>query len=420
MFVADKGSNDVAVFFGGNINTLTGYTDALKPGPRLAAGFGPLGVTVQDIYADGLDDLVITDSDGTIRELSGIGSSGVNTGFFDSKPIDTPIIHLPDLPIGPLNSGFVPTANGIFSVNLVNLTFTQVFVSTTPLTAMTTASLNGETELVVGFAGGKVELFADQLGQLEEEMVFQDPELTDPSDLAVLSTGEIYVTNSGLSDNVIVFVMSGGIPVPDTETVPELPGQFATVQPLSLGGLAQVALLLTGHPGGPSALGLEGEETSAFAVGLGSVQYQTLLTALRLGADEDDAVAGEDADPLDEPEPSGSLGPSLKESIIGAEDALREQDGPSPNREEAAPLPPAPAPPDASEPLGHRFTGPTDPSSQASLPLSAWRGVMAAGIRIDGGVADWQEQVIAALLTCTGWSAFEAAFARESDRKKPV
>src|SRR5262249_4195028 len=115
--VANRGSNDVSVLFGSGTKLADGSIAnwTLTPGPRLKAGNGPLGVTLQDQNGDTIPDMFVTDSDGTIRVLPGIGTNGVGSGFFDDTNIQR--INVGSSIIQAMDNNFVPTTNGIFEIN---------------------------------------------------------------------------------------------------------------------------------------------------------------------------------------------------------------------------------------------------------------------------------------------------------------
>ena len=87
LLVANKGSNDVSVLIG---STTTGVWNA-TPYQRLrSGGLGPVGVAVQDTGGANGPNLLVTNGDGTVTTLAGIGAGGKGSGFFqDSAPAST-------------------------------------------------------------------------------------------------------------------------------------------------------------------------------------------------------------------------------------------------------------------------------------------------------------------------------------------
>lgn len=303
--VANRGSNDVSVLFGSGTKDLgTGIVGnwTLTAGPRLKAGNGPLGVVIQDQNGDKIPDMLVSNSDGTITALPGIGSGGVGTGFFNDT--GTQSLDLGSSILQALTNGFVLTTAGIFQVTANGLTATEVFASTT-LTAFTTSG----TGIVAGFEDGSLGLLTkDGNGQFTESLIFRDAQLTDPSALQVVDNNgktEIYATTSGLS-RVFVFGLADGIPV-------ETRGQQADVTPL---GLVLIASLVTSAEG--DALGDSGGDFSlVFGLGnhSGNEAALALLTNLLTGSDgaieEDIEYEAEEARF------------SLNDLVIGVEEALR-------------------------------------------------------------------------------------------------
>ncbi len=237
MLVANQGSNDVSVLFGGYDSK--GLWIA-TPGPRLkSSGNGPISTTLRDLNGDGILDLAITNADGTVSVLPGRGQ-----GFFDDR---TPATF--NVSGGIVASSFavgsdiglaITGAGNIVSINLDTLASAPVFQPAGGVEARAIVALAGG-DAVVAFSDGTVaELAPDVTGQLAMASIF-DP-LTglppDPSALAVFDTGtgiQVFVTSAG-EDLVFVFA-------PPSPTGPVTEVTTSEGSPLTL-----VITLLAGNP----------------------------------------------------------------------------------------------------------------------------------------------------------------------------
>jgi streptogramin lyase len=320
LVVANKGSNDVSVLLG-SIGANGGWT--LTSTERLSAGSGPVGVTVQ--YQNGIPNLFVSNSGGTITELPGIGSNGVGSGFFNDTT-NPPPLNLGSSVIQGLTGGFVLTSAGIFQVNLNNLTAAEVFASTA-LTAFTTSG----NEIVAGFDDGSVSVLSEQNGHLAESLTFQNAELTDPSALQVVNSQgqqDVYATTAGQS---LVFVFA----VPNFQSAIEPRTTISQVQSVSEAGLALVASLVTGS----SEAALEESGASSFMVGLGTTNTDAtalaLLATLLTGTS---GSAGEDPAPGNPPKPGAATG-TLKSFISGTDQQRLSTSAADADDEAATPLP---------------------------------------------------------------------------------
>jgi len=303
LIVANEGSNDVSILYGqgtmGPGGVVSNWT--LTYGPRLDAGKGPLGVTVQFPSGSNNPNLLVSDSDGKILEIPGVG----NGLFNDTNP---QALNLGSSILQALTNGFVLTQAGIFQVDENTLTATEVFASTT-LTTLATF----DDDLVVGLADGSIEVLAEQNGHFAESQIFKDAQLTDPSALEVNTINgvpEIYATTAG-ENTIFIFSLENG----DRS-------QTTTVQPVSDVGVALVATVVTGK----GEFVLEEGSDLGFAVGLGetsiNVSALATLSTLLIGG------SGAAVDPLD---PVGLVGPTsgspsfapLDGFISGIDDAMR-------------------------------------------------------------------------------------------------
>ncbi len=376
--VANKGSNDVSILIG---TMDTGSWTATSYQRLKSGGSGPVGVSfLQQPGSSHGPDLVATNSDGTLTLIPGIGTGGTGSGFFAGP--DVSFLHVPGQPLGPLSNGLLPTTQGIFQINPVILTVTQVFAST----ALTAISVGANGQVAAGFRDGKLELLEPtSTGLLAETLIFRDAELTDPSALQ-LDQSEIYATNSG-EDRVFVFALSEGIAVPGFNSPFEPRGQAAEVQPLSEAGLFLIATYVTSSrtaaqvlEAGLMAGGIDG--------GLGALSLQNraaLLSVLLVGGSEDlDQNVGEpDAGgmapgssptgPITPPSPASESASPLNDYIIGVSEALRtirsQIRGQRGVQEAVDPPPPAPPPPEPQSRLAP--LAPPDERSGAECPAAA-------------------------------------------------
>src|SRR5262249_10642933 len=80
LFVTNTGSNDISVLLGSyDSNGIWSTTF----GPRLkSTGSGPIATALGDFNGDRIFDLMVTNRDGTLSVLPGIGSNGQGPGFF--------------------------------------------------------------------------------------------------------------------------------------------------------------------------------------------------------------------------------------------------------------------------------------------------------------------------------------------------
>jgi hypothetical protein len=77
LVVADEGSNDVTLLFGRG----QGAAWTMVPGPRLAAGAGPMSTVVEDANGDGIPDILVADNlANEVLLLPGVGN-----GFFNDR-----------------------------------------------------------------------------------------------------------------------------------------------------------------------------------------------------------------------------------------------------------------------------------------------------------------------------------------------
>jgi hypothetical protein len=224
MIVADKGSNDVSILLG----AMVGGRWSATPGPRLSLGgsIGPVSTVLRDVNGDGKPDLVVTNSDGTIRVLPGRGQ-----GFFDDRsPMRIAVpggdgMGAPSI-VG--SSGVAAAGNGnIVGIDLLGLTARIIFQGGAG-EDVNAVQLLADGEVIAAFSDGTVaELLADASGQLSIAQMFAplSGDVTDPSALATFDTEagiRVFVTNTN-SDLVVVFAPVTNPSPPIVNPSPESP-----------------------------------------------------------------------------------------------------------------------------------------------------------------------------------------------------
>jgi hypothetical protein len=266
--VVNQGSNDVSILLGSH-DPQTGLWTATA-GPRLQShGIGPTAVAVQDSGAARGPDLVVTNSDGTVALLPGIGSNGQGSGFFqDNTPIFLPI---PDGAVQVIDNKVLNTVGQIFQIDFTTLTATLIFDpenGRVPL-VLTTATFEGRDALATINSDNTLSLIDQRPdGTWAEALVFEDARLTDPSALEALGA-DLIVTNTGQA-TPLVFSLVEGLPVAGLHV-----GERPTATPLTPvdeSGIAFVPTVLTGAAVQDVGLGLA-------SGGTGSVNPEAILFA---------------------------------------------------------------------------------------------------------------------------------------------
>jgi hypothetical protein len=222
------------------------------PGPRLNSnGSGPVATTLRDLNGDGIPDLIVTNSGGTISVLPGRGE-----GFFDDRPQDVRTLTVPDgsglgapsFP-GTGDVGLAPTGAGsIVSIDLDAFTVGVVFQAEPGVDVNALEALADGAVIAALSNGSVAELNANAAGQLSVSSLFSQlttGELLDPSALEIVGSGsalQALVTNTG-SDQIFVFALSvptrasTGVPStapPSTAPPPSTELSPSTEQSLSL------------------------------------------------------------------------------------------------------------------------------------------------------------------------------------------
>ena len=191
LLVANFGSNDVSVLIG--TATANGWTATAYQRP-VSGGSGPIAVAVRDTGGGNGPDLLVTNNDGTVALLPGIGSFGQGSGFFQAPQS---LIDLPGPIVDSVNGQFFLGVDGSVS-SRTDLGFTTI------ISAGVTALAAFDSYLVAGFADGDVGLFEIDGTLLDR----QDTGFTDkPSALEVLARGnqaDVFLTYRGIDIPVIV------------------------------------------------------------------------------------------------------------------------------------------------------------------------------------------------------------------------
>ncbi len=232
LLVANEGSNNVSVLIGA-IDATTGLWTETAYQRLNSGGSGPIAVAVQDSDGAGGPNLLVTNSDGRVVLLPGIGAGGTGSGFFkDIKPqtfnLGQTIVQSL---IGPGGQLFVVGGDGSVSVLSGDSFVTIVDQGVTTLGAF-------GADLVAGMTDGGVALFADNGTLLESA----NTGILDA--LAVLQAGnnslDVFATQRG---NDVPIIVTFAIPL-----VTELPPSAAVAHAGQLPGteLLLVATLLSG------------------------------------------------------------------------------------------------------------------------------------------------------------------------------
>ncbi len=261
LIVADKGSNDVTVLLNQALPS-GGFT--FVEGPRLKVGLGPVATVVQDVDGDGIPDLLVSDSgSNTISVLPGVGG-----GFFNDTNATTIPVGVNPGPIFVIPNLAVPSQIEVATVNAGSNNVTVLldvgggdFVTAetlpsggeSPLTAVE-GTFDGEDGLLVGNnVDGALSLFLAGANGLELAQTFHDPNLPNPSGLALDSSGAIYATTDGVAAAFPIILGLGTSPVTgelapvSSVIVSASPAeqQLILLQPLSQTSLSMVATLLS-------------------------------------------------------------------------------------------------------------------------------------------------------------------------------
>jgi hypothetical protein len=212
MVIADQDSNDVSVLFG---SYDVGGNWVGVVGPRLkSGGDGPIAVTVRDMNADGIPDLVVTNGgSGTVTLLPGVGQ-----GFFDDRHPATlfnlsgAVVQPPTF-VGDTELGYVVTASGDlvrFDLSDPSAGAKVVFAGHHVLADEALSS----GQVVVALAGGAVDVLTPEGDSLSVAADLQPqggvPVASSALEIIQTSGGQLeaLVSSQG-SNTVFVFALSG-------------------------------------------------------------------------------------------------------------------------------------------------------------------------------------------------------------------
>ena len=248
LVVANEGSNDVSVLIG-SLDAKTGLWTETPYQRQSSGGSGPLAVAVEKSGGTNGPSLLVSNSDGTVALLPGIGSGGNGSGFFappaaQPAKLDVPIVQsLFDTTSGQL---FVVGANGSLSV-LTGDAFTSL-----PVQGVAALGAVGAF-LAAGFEDGSVGLLESNGTELASASSgFAD----EPSALQVLKNGgslDVFLTEKGDDVPLIVsFALNPEAPVivssPFIPIITEVHATAPVAQGSSVPGneLVLVAVLVSG------------------------------------------------------------------------------------------------------------------------------------------------------------------------------
>ncbi len=232
LLVANYGSNDVSVLIGssggGNVWQAQAYQRVSS------GGSGPLAVAAR--VAPGSDhgpDLVVTNSNGQIVTVPGIGSDGQGSGFFQGNNPQTVSLGLPIL-----HAAFDSSTGNEF---LVLQDGQLIAPSGAVLVAADVAAVSAtDNYLIVGLADGEVEVMTESGAGVDMER----PDFIDqPSALQALLSGNQIDVYATYQDQQAPVLFSFAVPV-----ITELPSTSAMAQASSLAdtNLILTAVLLQG------------------------------------------------------------------------------------------------------------------------------------------------------------------------------
>jgi hypothetical protein len=213
LLVANRGSNDVSVLIG----SVTDGVWTATPYQRLnSGGQGPVGVAVLPTGGVNGPELMVTNSDGAVVTIPGIGSGGTGSGFFQGTNEAT--ISLPPLaPVPPIVIGTTVIAVG---QNGDLLTINGGVVTATALgSAVLTLAGGGGLPLFAGLANDTiVGLDLNPDGELVLNALAFDT-AGDPSALEVQEFNGVTEVFYTVSDSTLPFFHAFGPAVPSLTPV---------------------------------------------------------------------------------------------------------------------------------------------------------------------------------------------------------
>lgn len=251
VIVPNRGSNDVSILLG----EVNGNVWSATAGPRLhSGGAAPIDVAVKDQTGDGIPDLIVTNSDGKIATLAGIGSNNVGTGFFND--VNPPTISLPNSvaqPSGLFGNVFVDSSGNLLGIDPLTLAPTTLFNERSVATFGFDGLANSfdvdfaSTRIVAAFDDGTIgvlEYGADNLYHVTAEFSGFDDAI---SALAVLEQSEGYEVYVALDGRDVLVVLTGSdfvqIATTSTDSIDQTPSAGEAV--ITVLQDAEVALITT-------------------------------------------------------------------------------------------------------------------------------------------------------------------------------
>ena len=216
LVVANQGSNDVSILLGQG----QGQDSTLTPGPRLKAGLGPTATVVRDVNGDNVPDVLVSDSQSNdVRVLRGVG-----LGFFNDM---NPTTFTTGSNPGPLIVGDFTGPPGqldLVTINAGSNTLTLIrdinggnVVTESlssggefPVAAVEINDRGGEvSDLLVANSDGHLALFLGGRDGLELSSIFEDPDLRNPTALAMDELGRIFGVSEGVAAAVQIILGLG-------------------------------------------------------------------------------------------------------------------------------------------------------------------------------------------------------------------
>jgi hypothetical protein len=312
LFVANEGSNDVSALIGSVANGRWTAT----PYQRISSGGGgPIAVAVVNTGSSNAPELLVTNSDGTVTVVPGIGSAGKGNGFFQASntqtfPLGQAIVH--SLFDSTTKQLYVVGSNGSVSE------FTGTGFSTFIGQGVSTLGDFGD-ELVAGMTDGRIELLSAAGVEVASQPIAFRAQVSALQALQSGSDIDVFFTERGVE---LPFVVSFSlVPIAELSGL-EISTTGAVVQGNSGPGLAfvLVATLLSGdliEQSPNAAVAAPSEEV--FALFLRPLQVPGIRNERESGVEVDEDI--------DELVPASARGAetSSESSVLGVRDALQQR-----------------------------------------------------------------------------------------------
>jgi hypothetical protein len=263
LVVANEGSNDITILYGQG----RGASWTLTPGPRLAAGEGPVATVVNDADHDDVPDIFVANSgSNNVYQLRAVGG-----GFFDD---DHPIVFPTGIDPEALFVGNFDGRLDLVTLNAGSNDLT-LFSGLGPGRSISSGGLdpaaavmgdfmgNGFDDLIVANADGRFTLLAGGSDGLQALTTLRRPDLGSPSDIALGSVGtggvSIYVATEGqesVAGLTFALDLSPVLPTGGGESVAILPqaAEFSSVADTALGTVATLVVGAAEPPPGGDAV----------------------------------------------------------------------------------------------------------------------------------------------------------------------